>query len=155
LRNIQVFAGFSHILLEVAFAFVPLLILFLFFQVFYLKLSKKKLINISKGLAFTYIGLALFLQGVYVGFLPVGKAMGESLGSLPYNWILVPVGFVLGFVATFAEPAVRVLKYEVEKASGGYIPQEILLYTVSLGVAVLNCGVHGTNYPGYSVMVLH
>ncbi len=136
MSNIKVFTGFGHILIEVAWAFIPLLLLFAIFQIFYLKLPKRKLLSISKGLALTYAGLALFLQGVYVGFLPAGQAMGVALGSLSYNWVLVPVGLVLGFVATFAEPAVRVLKYEVGKASGGYIPEEILLYTVSLGVAV-------------------
>jgi hypothetical protein len=52
------------------------------------------------------------------------------------NWLLIPIGFVLGFVAIFAEPAVRVLNYEVEKASGGFIPQQLMLYTLSLGVAI-------------------
>lgn len=43
-------------------------------------------------------------------------------------------GFLLGFVATFAEPAVRILNFEVEKVSGGYIPQQIMLYALSFGV---------------------
>ncbi|ARK28573.1 hypothetical protein BkAM31D_01090 [Halalkalibacter krulwichiae] len=51
-------------------------------------------------------------------------------------WVLIPIGFVLGFVATFAEPAVRILNHEVEKVSGGYIPQKVMLYTLSIGVAL-------------------
>ena len=136
MRNIQIFTGFSHILLEVALALIPLMILFLVFQLFFLKLSKKKLYNIFKGLILTFIGLSLFLQGVFIGFLPIGEKMGIALGNLSYNWILIPVGFLLGFVATFAEPAVRVLNYEVEKVSGGYIPQQVMLYTLSIGVAI-------------------
>ncbi|WP_227521443.1 MULTISPECIES: DUF1538 domain-containing protein [Bacillus] len=131
-----VFEGFSHVLLEVTFALVPLIIFFLFFQLVYLKLPMKKLMNIGVGIIFTYIGLALFLQGVHVGFLPIGEMMGEKLGSLSNKWILLPVGFALGFVATFAEPAVRILNKEVEKVSGGYIPQKVLLYTLSIGVGV-------------------
>ena len=106
-----VFEGFSHVLLEVTFALVPLVIFFLFFQLVYLKLPMKKLMNIGVGIIFTFIGLALFLQGVHVGFLPVGELMGEKLGSLSNTWILLPIGFALGFVATFAEPAVRILNY--------------------------------------------
>jgi len=135
LTNIQVFTGFSHILFEVASALSPLMLLFIIFQIFFLKLSNKKLLNISKGFLLTFIGLALFLQGVYVGFMPIGEKMGAVLGSLSYNWVLIPIGFVLGFVVTFAEPAVRVLNYEIEKVSGGYIPQQIMLYTLSIGVA--------------------
>lgn len=136
MKDIQIFSGFSHVLLEVAIALVPLTILFLFLQIWLLKFPKQKVINIFKGLILTFIGLALFLQGVYIGFLPVGEAIGISLGGLYHNWVLIPIGFILGFVATFAEPAVRVLNYEVEKASGGYIPQQIMLYTLSLGVAI-------------------
>lgn len=32
--NIQIFAGFSHVLTEVAFALIPLLVLFMIFQFF-------------------------------------------------------------------------------------------------------------------------
>ncbi len=134
MNNIQVFHGFTHVLAEVSLALIPLIILFGVFQLFFLKLPKDKLINILKGLVLTFLGLSLFLQGVKVGFLPFGEAMGIALGSKSYNWILIPVGFVLGFVATFAEPAVRILNHEVERVSSGYIPQQIMLYTLSLGV---------------------
>lgn len=87
-------------------------------------------------MALAFVGMALFLQGVHIGFLPVAQMMGEALGGLRYNWILVPIGFLLGFVATFAEPAVRVMNYEVEKTTSGYISQQIMLYTSSLGVAI-------------------
>ena len=136
MSGVQVFTGFSHILLEVALALLPLLLFIIFFQVYYLKLPRYKLKQMGMGLLLTFAGLSLFLQGVYVGFLPVGREMGQILALLPYNWVLIPIGFVLGFVATFAEPAVRVLNYEVEKASGGYIPQTVMLYTLSVGVAV-------------------
>ncbi|ABB15382.1 DUF1538 domain-containing protein [Carboxydothermus hydrogenoformans] len=136
MKEIQIFSGFSHVILEVFIAFLPLVIMFLIFQFWLLKFPKYKVLNIFKGLVLTFIGLVIFLQGVYVSFFPVGKTIGVALGSLEHNWVLIPIGFILGFVATFAEPAVRVLTYEVEKASGGYIPKQIMLYTLSLGVAI-------------------
>ncbi len=136
MSSLQVFSGFGHILAEVSIALIPLLFLFGIFHIFFLKLPKEKLINICKGLLLTFLGLSLFLQGVKVGFFPVGEAMGMALGSGKHNWILIPIGFLLGFVATFAEPAVRILNHEVEKASSGYIPQQIMLYTLSLGVGL-------------------
>ena len=134
--NIVIFKGFGHVLIEVLFALVPLVILFLVFQIIFLKLEKQKLINIGKGLVLSFFGLAFFLQGVHVGFFPVGELIGEKLGSASYNWVLIPIGFVFGFVATFAEPAVRILNHEVEKVSGGYISQKVMLFTLSIGVAV-------------------
>ncbi|MFH7326716.1 DUF1538 domain-containing protein [Desulfurivibrio sp. C05AmB] len=134
--NIKVFAGFGHVMLEVGVALVPLLAFFLFFQFFVLRLPAAQLLNILKGLVPTFFGLALFLQGVKIGFFPVGTEMGAKLAELHHNWLLIPVGFLLGFVATFAEPAVRILNLEVEKTSSGSIPQKVMLYTLSIGVAV-------------------
>jgi len=136
LNGYTIFSGFGHVLAEVIIALIPLIILVIIFQVFFLRLPKEYLLNIIKGLFLTFIGLSLFLQGVKMGFLPAGEAMGFALGSKSYNWIIIPIGFVLGFVATFAEPAVRILNYEVEKVSSGYIPQQIMLYTLSLGVGL-------------------
>lgn len=134
--NVHIFKGFGHVLLEVTFALIPLVILFLIFQFFFLKLNKRKLLNIGKGIILSFFGLAFFLQGVHVGFFPVGEMIGEKLGVLSYRWILIPIGFIFGFVATFAEPAVRILNHEVEKVSGGSISQNVMLYTLSIGVAV-------------------
>lgn len=51
--------------------------------------------------------------------------------------ILIALGFPLGFLATFAEPAVRVLCYQVESSSGGYVRSRLMLYTLSVCVAFL------------------
>jgi hypothetical protein len=134
LKNIQVFTGFSSTMLEVGLAFVPLAVCFVFFQYWTLKLSRARFANMLKGMALAFIGLALFLQGVKVGFLPAGEVMGESLGTLPHIWILIPIGFIIGLSTTLAEPSVHTLNIEVESASGGYIPRKVMLYTLGLGV---------------------
>lgn len=129
------FLNFKHVVFEVLQALLPLLFFFLFFQFFFLKYPRQFLINLLKGVLMAAAGLILFLQGVQVGFLPVGTSMGEALGSLAYRWILIPIGFFLGFVVTIAEPAVRILSYEVEKVSAGAIREKLITYTLSLGVA--------------------
>ncbi len=133
---VKMFTGFPHILAEVALALAPLLIFFIFFQIFFLKLPRKKFFNILKGAVPAFLGLALFLQGVHVAFFPAGEIIGITLASLHNNWILIPVGFLMGFTATFAEPAVRILNLEVEKVTSGSIPQKVMLYTLSIGVAI-------------------
>jgi hypothetical protein len=136
MSDLNLFKGLDHVVMEVSFALVPLILFFGFFQVFYLKLPRAKIIGILKGVVLTFFGLVLFLHGVHIGFLPYGEAMGEKFAVLPYRWVIIPVGFVLGFVATFAEPAVRILNYEVDKVTAGYIPQKLMLITLSLGVGV-------------------
>jgi len=125
-----------HLLLEILYALIPLVLVFIFFQVFVFKLGRSSVLNIIKGIVLTYVGLVLFLYGVKIGFLPTGKIIGESLGNSPNNWVLVPIGFLLGFVVTFVEPAIRVLCIEVEKSSSGFVREKTILYTLSAGVAV-------------------
>lgn len=134
--DVKIFYGFGDVLAEVSMALVPLILFFMFFQIFMLKLPWKKVKDIIIGVVLTFLGLALFLQGVHVGFLPVGREIGDIVGEWDYQWVLIPVGFLLGFVATFAEPAVRVLNTEVDKVTSGYIPSKLMLYTLSIGVAI-------------------
>ncbi|MCG0275166.1 MAG: DUF1538 domain-containing protein [Thermosediminibacteraceae bacterium] len=129
------FEGFTAVLKDVAIALAPLIVLFIFFQIFMLKLPKRQVIKIFKGIMLTFVGIALFLQGVHIGFLPMGEQMGMVLGSLDYNWILIPLGFLMGFAVIMAEPTVQVLAIEVEKASSGHINKKLLIYTLCIGVA--------------------
>jgi len=119
----------------VAFALAPLVLVIIVFQFLLLKLALVQLKKIFIGITLSFLGLALFLQGVRVGFLPVAGMLGEQLGGMKHIWLAIPVGILLGFVATIAEPAVRILNYEVEKVSGGFITQTVMLVTISLGVA--------------------
>lgn len=130
-----IFEGFDQILLEVLTAVIPVLVLFLFF-IFVFKLPRRELLNLLKGVSFAFAGLALFLQGVKIGFMPVGNEMGFILGGLPHRWILIPLGFILGFVATLAEPAVRILCRQIEKSSSGYIRASVMMYTLCLAVGL-------------------
>ncbi|MEW8955824.1 DUF1538 domain-containing protein [Clostridium sp.] len=121
--------------LEITIALLPLFLMFCFFQIKFLKLSKKKFNRILKGLLYTFIGLVLFLTGVNAGFMEAGSAIGHAVASLENNWALVPIGFVLGFTVIFAEPAVYVLNEQVEDVTSGHIRKKVILYTLSIGVA--------------------
>ncbi len=131
----EIFQGFDEVVSEVLVALSPILVLFLVFMLVY-KLPKEMLYRLLVGVLFAFVGLTLFLQGVKAGFMPVGSEMGALLGSLPNKWILIPLGFILGFVATMAEPAVRILSNQVEDNSSGYIKSNTILYTLCLGVGI-------------------
>lgn len=136
LKEVVVFQGLGDIFIEMFWALLPLLGIFIVFQIFFIKLPRERVIQILIGMGLSLIGLSLFLQGVKAGFFPTGMILGETMGALSSKWILIPIGFLLGFVATIAEPAVRILSYEVSKVSSGYIREKVMLYTLSVGVAV-------------------
>jgi hypothetical protein len=121
---------------EVALALSPIVVAFIIFQTIFLKLPKSQLIKMSVGVIYTYIGLVIFLTGVNAGFLPAGSYIGKSLGSLENNWVLIPIGMVMGFFIVAAEPAVHVLNKQVEDVTGGAISKKAMLISLSLGVAI-------------------
>jgi hypothetical protein len=81
-------------------------------------------------------GLSLFLIGVHLGLLPIGELVGSALPKTGKAWIVVFCGFLLGYVATVAEPDVRVLATQIDLVSDGGISKGILIYAVALGVAI-------------------
>lgn len=136
MNDLVIFEGLMDHIIEVVFALAPLLAVLTLFQLFALKLSRREVYRTLIGIVIAIIGFAFFLQGVYIGFLPTGEEVGTTIGRAEYNWILVPIGFLLGFVATIAEPAVRVQTYEVEEATSGSIKGKVLLVTLAAGVGV-------------------
>lgn len=102
-----------------------------------LGLPRRDFRNILVGTALSAAGLFLFLLGVSVGFLPIGRAIGEALGGLRDTWVLVTAGLLLGFVTTWGEPAVRILADQVEDASNGSIQRSVVLHAICIGVALV------------------
>lgn len=121
---------------EIAVALLPIAAFFGLFQVVSLRLNRQTIIRIVVGIAYTYVGLVLFLTGANVGFMPAGNYLGETLGLLPYRWILIPIGMVVGYFIVRAEPAAYVLMKQVEELTDGAITGEALKKSLSAGVAV-------------------
>ncbi len=135
----EVFHQFTHALphymKDVAMAILPIIAFFVLFNAISLKLDKKTLIKIFVGLAFTYIGLVLFLTGANTGFMPIGQYLGESLAGGGYSWVLIPIGMIIGYFIVSAEPAVHVLKQQVETITEGRISAKALGMSLAIGVA--------------------
>jgi hypothetical protein len=128
--------GFPLYFMEVGLALAPIVFFFIIFQITVLHLPAIELAKMAVGIVYTYIGLVLFLTGVNVGFLPVGAFIGEYIGGLDYSWILIPLGFVLGYFIVAAEPAVHVLNDQVRDMTGGAISKKAMLVSLSFGVAI-------------------
>lgn len=120
---------------EIAISILPIVVFFGIFQLISRDVNKHTLIKICIGLVYTYVGLVLFLTGVNVGFMPAGNYLGQTLAALPYAWILVPIGMIIGYFIVKAEPAVFVLTKQVEEMTSGAISAKAMGTSLSLGVA--------------------
>ena len=121
---------------EVALALAPIAAFFFIMQFTSLHIKGATLFHIIVGLVYTYVGLVLFLLGVNVGFMPVGDYLGRALAELDCNWILVPIGMVIGYFVVAAEPAVHVLNKQVYEITAGAIPPRAMSISLSIGVSV-------------------
>ena len=121
---------------ETAKALAPIAAFLVLFQLVTRRLKRRMLLSMAVGLAYVYVGLALFLTGVNVGFMPVGSFLGGSIAGHTYNWILIPIAMVIGYFIVQAEPAVHVLNKQVEEITAGAIPAHAMNIALSVGVAV-------------------
>lgn len=121
---------------EVLLAIAPIFAVFVIFELFTRRFNLHGIIRILVGMLYTYVGLVLFLTGANVGFMPMGRLLGETLGNGNMTWILVPVGALIGYFVVAAEPAVIVLKKQVEEISNGAITASSVGIALAVGVSV-------------------
>lgn len=120
---------------EVLLSLVPILWVFLIFQWLTHRYHGLQIKRIIVGFGYTYIGLVLFLCGANVGFAPVGAYLGKELAGLPFRWILVPIGALIGYYIVKAEPAIQVLNHQVEAVTNGAISVKMMNRCMQIGVA--------------------
>ena len=121
---------------EIAISLLPIIVFFFLFQLISKDIQKRLLVKIVVGLLYTYAGLVLFLTGVNVGFMPAGNYLGQTIAGLPYRYILIPIGMLIGYFIVKAEPAVFVLTKQVEEITSGAISAKAMGTSLSIGVSV-------------------
>ncbi len=81
-------------------------------QVFVLRAPVRDALGIAFGVGATVVGLAMFLEGLFLGIMPLGERCGLKLpGRISLPLILL-FSLVLGVTATLAEPAIGFLKLQ-------------------------------------------
>lgn len=119
---------------EVGIALGLIVFFFLLIEIIYIKLPKRKLLQIAIGIIYTFLGLVIFLTAVNVGFMPIGYKMGLQMAE--NKIFLMVISFIIGIVVILAEPAVHVLNKQVEEITNGAISKWQMLIGLALGVAV-------------------
>jgi hypothetical protein len=77
----HIFVTLLETMKEVGISLILLIFFFAVIQCLFLHLPKQKLMQIGVGLAYTFVGLVIFLTAVKIGFMPVGYQLGVSLSE--------------------------------------------------------------------------
>jgi len=130
--------AFPHYAEEVAVALIPVILMFVVYQLISKRFHKHQLIRVVLGLVYTYGGLVMFLTGVNVGFMPAGQFIGQTIAGAAgvQKFLLIPIGALIGYFIVKAEPAVRVLTKQVEEITNGSISQKAIGTALSIGIAL-------------------
>ncbi len=153
---------FTEVALSVTKSLLPLVIICVLVQIFFMKLPRIRATRMYMGILYSYVGITLFLFAVESTFMDIARTLGRTIATIAPG-SLIPIGLVLGACVVLAEPAIWVLTEQVEEVSEGKIKRFLLLAFIAIGVA---CAVmlsmirviNGTSIwyfllPGYAVIV--
>jgi len=129
-------SSLPHYIKEVISALIPILLFCAIFQFAFRRFSNHQLRKIGVGFLYTFTGLATFLTGVNVGFMPAGHYLGSQLANMKQSWLVIPLSMIIGYFIVTAEPAVQVLNKQVATITNGGISQKAMMLSLSLGVAL-------------------
>ncbi len=133
-------------------AIVPLVVFLMFVLKILLKEKIREDTIVNYGLTLAVLGMILINLGLTYGLAMLGDQAGglvpgaftriEAMGESPLYGFAVGVavavlfGWLLGFGATLAEPALNALGMTVETLTNGAFSKSLLLYSVSVGVGI-------------------
>ena len=122
----------------VVLALLPVLVVFIPFQFFLIKLPKKEFKTIIIGIVTVFFGLLIFITAIDYGFAFAGKYIGgvflDPAKPEWFRWLLLLVGFILGISITLSEPAVTVLGEQLEELTSGHIKKMTIRITLAIGI---------------------
>lgn len=121
-------------------AVMPLAIYLALFQLFILRENIVDASVITAGLIAVIIGLMIFMEGLKVGLMPFGEALGTSLPAKAGLAVVLTVAFLLGIGVTFAEPAIGALQTAGSLVDVTKAPYLYTLLTDWAGTLVLSVG---------------
>lgn len=129
--------GLPRYFSEVAVSLLPVFIVFFIFQLLTRRYKGIQVMRLVIGFVYTYLGLVIFLCGVNIGFAPVGAYLGSTIAiSGTSEWLLIPIGMIIGYYIVKAEPAIQVLNKQVDGVTNGAVPAKVMNACLSIGVSI-------------------
>jgi hypothetical protein len=100
-------------------ALAPISLFLFVFQIVVLRQPILGAVTVTLGLVAVILGLMFFIEGIRLGVMPLGENIGATLPEKATMTVIMISAFLLGTIATFAEPAIATLT-----VLGGNIPYE-------------------------------
>jgi hypothetical protein len=149
-------AAIGHNFISACLAIIPLVTIMLLLQRLVLREPIRDLAHVVAGIVCALIGLVLFKIGLEWGLDPLGDQVGRSsvisfsgqgfdhVGLGPNGrygrfWgklAVILFGFVAGYGASLAEPALAALGMTVEDVTSGAFKKGLVMHTVAFGVGM-------------------
>ena len=132
-------------ILEQVKAVAIIIIYLILFQILILGIPIADATLITVGLMLVILGLTFFMEGLLLGLMPLGEIIGIRLPQKSKLPVIIMFSFILGLGATFAEPAIGVLKMAGSSVKAWEAPllflmlnkyANILVYSVGVGVGI-------------------
>ena len=98
--------------------------------------SMSDYIKLIIGYASVVFGQALFLDGLNISILPIGKLVGGSLVKLKNAVFIIFFGLVFGLLATVAEPALTVLAKQTNMIMP-IINETVFIWIMGAGIGIM------------------
>ena len=133
---IEYLDSFYHNFVEATISLVPILVVFIIFELLENTLNNYDMRKIVLGLCSSLVGLTVFLTGVEVGFIKMGYEIGNLFASHNMPILLIILGMVVGYLIVKAEPAVKVLNEQISDLTEGSISKKMIGLCLSIGVSL-------------------
>ena len=120
------------------------------FKLIVLQSAPENAVQVAVGVGMVVVGLAMFLEGLFLGLMPLGDRVGVQLPQKTNIVVIMLFGLLLGFGATLAEPSISTLRLAGEGVTPWATPllyrfleleTNLLVWAVGAGVGVaVACG---------------
>lgn len=137
--SLSVLEVVGHTFFEMILAIGPILVFFIIYELIFIRISWKELLEILLGFLLTYVGLSIFLSGAKYGLIPVAYSLGNVISDPvyggTYDYLLFIIAILVGIAVVLVEPGVHVLTEQVNEISNGAISKKKMLIALCIGVA--------------------
>lgn len=94
-------------------------------------ISPSILLCFLMGATIIIVGTMFFTLGAEISMTPMGEHVGAAMTKSKKLWVIICLGFILGFIITISEPDLQVLAQQVPS-----VPNMTLIVSVAIGVGL-------------------
>ena len=116
---------------EAVSAVLPIIVIVLALSFTIVPISPGIMLEYIIGAVMLVLGMMFFTLGAEMAMTPMGERVGSSMTRSKKLWVMVLLGFVLGFIITISEPDLQVLAGQVPA-----VPNMVIIVAVAVGVGI-------------------